>query len=390
LNKVERQEDIVLRLEDVKAGIRKMANWKEAPGPDWVRGYWFKRFPSLHETITAALQECLLSGDVPEWMVKGRTVLIQKDPAKGSAASNYRPIACLPLMWKLLSGIFADKIFGHLLDANLFPEEQKGCKRKSRGTKDQLLIDKAILKEVRAMKRNLSVCWIDYRKAYDMVPHSWILEMLDLVGVAGNVSGLLRTSMENWRTVLTVNNEVLGEIDINRGIFQGDSLSPLVFIICMIPLSILLRRENLGYAFGDEGQLVNHLLFMDDLKMFGKNKRELEALTELVRIFSRDIGMEFGLDKCAVLEMQRGLKVETEGIELPSGEVMKEVEESGYKYLGVLEGAKIKNREMKEKVKKEYLRRVKLLAKSRLYAGNLIRGSQCRPVQCGHFGLDGQ
>jgi len=58
---------------------------------------------------------------------------------------------------------------------------------------------------------------------------------------------------------------------------------------------------------------------------------------------------------------------------LPSGEVMKEVKESGHKYLGVLEGAKIKNREMKEKVKKKYFS-VKLLAKSRLYAGNLVRG----------------
>ena len=42
---------------------------------------------------------------MPESMVKGRTVLIQKDPANGTVASNYRPIACLPLMWKLLTGV---------------------------------------------------------------------------------------------------------------------------------------------------------------------------------------------------------------------------------------------------------------------------------------------
>ena len=48
-------------------------------------------------------------------MVKGRTVLIQKDSAKGTEASNYRPIACLSLMWKRLTGIFADKIYDHLI-----------------------------------------------------------------------------------------------------------------------------------------------------------------------------------------------------------------------------------------------------------------------------------
>jgi len=192
-------------------------------------------------------------------------------------ASNYRPIACLPLMWKLLSGIFAEKIYDHLLNNNLLPEEQKGCRKKSRGTKDQLLIDKSILREVKALKRNLSMCWIDYKKAYDMVPHSWILEMLGMVGVAGNVRMLLKGSMTNWKTVLTANNKVLGEVDINRGIFQGDSLSPLIFVIAMIPLSILLKREKLGYFFGDDGLLINHLLFMDDLKLFGRSKCELEG-----------------------------------------------------------------------------------------------------------------
>ena len=59
-------------------------------------------------------------------MVKGRTVLIQKDLAKGKVVSNYRPITCLPLMWKLLTGIFAEKIYDHLLMNNLLPVEQKG------------------------------------------------------------------------------------------------------------------------------------------------------------------------------------------------------------------------------------------------------------------------
>ena len=148
-----------------------MANWK-APGPDGVRGFWFKKFSSLHDVLVDALQECVVRGEVPTWMVKGRTVLIQKDPAKGKAVSNYRPITCLPLMWKLLTGIFAEKIYDHLLRNNLLPDEQKGCRKKSRGTKDQLLIDKAVLREARAKKRCLAMAWIEYRKAYDICSHT--------------------------------------------------------------------------------------------------------------------------------------------------------------------------------------------------------------------------
>ena len=152
----------------------------------------------------------------------------------------------------------------------------EGMQERSRGTKDQLLIDKQILREARIKKRCLAMGWIDYRKAYDMVPHSWIVEMLELVNVADNVKGLFCGSMRDWKSVLTSNGKVLGEVRIKRGIFQGYSLSPLLFVLSMIPLTILLRRENIGYKFGKEQKMMNHLLYMDDLKLYGRSEQELE------------------------------------------------------------------------------------------------------------------
>ena len=365
-------EDVVVEIGVVKKGIGRMNNWR-APGPEMVRGFWFKKLGSLHLVLTDALKECVERGEVPEWMVKGRTVLLQKDPAKGRAASNYRPIACLPLMWKLLTGIFAEKIYDHLQTNSLLPDEQKGCRKQSRGTKDQLLIDREVLKEARRKKRHLSMAWIDYRKAYDMLPHSWILETLGLIKVAKNIEGLLTKSMVDWKTVLTSGGERLGEVGIRRGIFQGDTLSPLLFVVAMIPLTLLLRKEVMGYRFGAEGKKINHLLFMDDLKLYGSTMVEVERLCEVVHKFSSDIGMEFGMDKCAVLEMKAGVRVRCDGMELPDGKVMQEVEDGGYKYLGVLEGACMMTKEMKEKVTKEYVRRVKLVAGSGLNGGNLMR-----------------
>ena len=108
---------------------------------------------------------------------------IQKDKAKGNIANNYRSITCLPLVWKLLTDeILADEIYDYLEKKMLLPEEQKGCRRKSKGSGDLLSIDKMTLWEVRMRKKNLAVAWIDYKKAYDMVPHSWVVECLDMVG----------------------------------------------------------------------------------------------------------------------------------------------------------------------------------------------------------------
>ena len=107
-------------------------------------------------------------------MNKGRTILCPKDPTIGNAVENFRPITCLPLMWKLFSGVLSEKIYDHLEAEQLFPEEQKGCLKGSRGTKEHLLVDKMVMGNCKRRKTNLAMAWIDYKKAYDMVPHSWI------------------------------------------------------------------------------------------------------------------------------------------------------------------------------------------------------------------------
>ena len=195
-----------------------MTNWKTL-SPDCVQGYWFTRFSTLYSRLTEHLQTCIVVGGVPTWMTKGKTTLIQKDPEKGHAANNYRPIACLPLMWKLLTSVLAEKVYAHLSEKNVLPDEQKGCREDSEGTKDQLLIDKQIRKHCKKHKCNLAMGWIDYKKAYDIVRHHWMIEAMEMVGIAENIVNLFENSKETWRTELIACNESLVEVDIRRGIF---------------------------------------------------------------------------------------------------------------------------------------------------------------------------
>ena len=76
------------------------------------------------------------------------------------------------------------------------------CRKGSRETNDLLYIYRAVTKEVRSGNKNLAMAWIDYKKAYDMVPHLWIIECLDLLGVAENIKSFLVNSMENWKVLL--------------------------------------------------------------------------------------------------------------------------------------------------------------------------------------------
>ena len=367
------QEGLVITGENILKQSRKVPNWK-APGKDGVQGFWVKKLTSLHERIAHQLNE-ILSGNeqLPQWLTFGRTVLCQKDVTKGNAVDNYRPISCLPIMWKLFTGIMSDYLYDFLEKEKLLPEEQKGCRRKTRGTKDQLLIDKAALKDCKRRHTNLAMAWIDYRKAYDMIPHSWIRECLELFGVADNIKRILSSSMKNWKLELTSSGVSLGEVNIRRGIFQGDSLSPLLFVICMIPLTMVLRKVNFHYELGDKVTKLNHLLFMDDLKLFAKSHDQIDSLVTTVQMFSTDIGMEFGINKCGAVILQRGKIVRSTGVLLPDGKLMKAIDDDGYKYLGILESDKIKENEMKLQFVKEYKRRVRLILKSKLNGKNKIK-----------------
>ena len=133
-----------------------------------------------------------------------------------------------------MTGVIADQIYAHFDQDKLLPEQQKGCRKGSRGTNDLLYISSAVIKEVKSKSKNFAMAWIDYKKAYDMVPHSWITECLHLLGVAANIKSLLVNSMEKCKVMLCSGNSELGEVEIKQGIFQGDSFSPLVFVLALI------------------------------------------------------------------------------------------------------------------------------------------------------------
>ena len=128
---------------------------------------------------------------------------------------------------------------------------------------------------------------------------------------------IISNSIVNWKTVLTSGGMALGQVDIRRGIFQGDFSSSLLFIVIMLPLTLALRKMRAGYKLAKDMKPINRILFMDDLKLYGASKDQLNSLVQVVRIFLQDIKMLFGIEKCAVLEMRRGRQVGSSGIELP-------------------------------------------------------------------------
>ena len=105
--------------------------------------------------------------------------------------------------------------------------------------------------------------------------------------------------------MLCSGNSELGEVEIKHVIFQGDFLSPLVFVLALILSSLILRKAKAAYELSESKEKINHLLFMHDLKLHSRSEKGLDSLVQTVHVFSEDIGMEFSIEKCAILRKER-------------------------------------------------------------------------------------
>ncbi|KAL0809154.1 hypothetical protein ABMA28_011389 [Loxostege sticticalis] len=233
--------------EDIYTVTQKMKNWK-ATGIDRIHNFWFKKFTSLHKILATIITD-LIKGNttLPKFITTGITYMLPKS-ANTSDPSQYRPITCLPTIYKLITSCITNKLLQHIDTYNIIAEEQKGCRRNHKGCKEQLIIDSTILKHSTSHNRNLSMAYIDYKKAFDSVPHSWLLEVLKLYKIDPMIISFLENAMANWKTslYLTTNSNKITttDIQIKNGIFQGDSLSPLWFCLALNPLSGLLSQQN--------------------------------------------------------------------------------------------------------------------------------------------------
>ena len=126
--------------------------------------------------------------------------------------------------------------------------EQRGSKKGVAGCRDNLLIDRCVTQDSVQYKRNLSMAWIDYRKAFDTTSHELIVRLLECLSVDDQIVGCIKQLMPLWKTRFTITSSetrVRTElVSFKRGVFQGDSLSPLLFCISLLPLSIALKNTK--------------------------------------------------------------------------------------------------------------------------------------------------
>ena len=184
--------------------------------------------------------------------------------------------------------------------------------------------------------------------------------------------------MSNWKTTMTLSYNdgciITDQIKIQRGVFQGDSFSPL--LSCLAQLCLYHQSWlHLGMVTRSKTQVLQSAICfcMDDLKLYSKNEQEQVGELKIVKQFHDDVRIEFGLEKCAIASFKKGRLTSTENIVIDKDTEIQELDQEGVnKYLGVDKSDGIQHSKMKEKIRKKYNRRVRLILRTELNGRNKI------------------
>ena len=340
--------------------IKNLPNWKTA-GVDGVYNITIKRLTSLHKPLFNSLKRIAVGQEIPDQeFYTGKTFLIPK-AGESKDGSNYRPITCLNNIYKLLTKLTLKTILTHTEAENCLTLNQFAIIHGTRGSKELALTNEAINN---LSNSELCSAWIDAKKAFDSVKHSTVFNELSKLEIPIWTKRIVSKVMNNWHTDIFLDGKKIIEgKKIERGIMQGDALSPFLFCLALNELS-----KNLTSNFPEietnnnthRPHRTNHLIYMDDIKLISKDKHTLKEMIECTRENLENIGLELNQKKSAA-------NIETNIVELIENH-------NTYKYLGFHENNK--NRYSKDTLKQvetEIKHRLSLLLETKLNSKNLFK-----------------
>ena len=268
-------------------------NVNKAAGPDGLHPRVLKELAStLSVPLSILFNTSLSSGEVPSMWKVGVITALHKKGSK-STAGNYRPISLTAIICKIMEGIIRDYIVKHMMDHSLFCDAQHGFVP-GRSCMTQLLLTLEIWSNHLDAGNPLDCIYLDFRKAFDTVPHLRLLSKLDSYGISGNIKAWISSFLLNRKQRVTVDGAYSDWKDVTSGIPQGSVLGPLMFVVFINDLPDIVAST--AKIFADDTKLFRTITSVQDHITL---QEDLQKLSEWAAKWS----MKFNYDKCKVLHL---------------------------------------------------------------------------------------
>jgi endonuclease/exonuclease/phosphatase (EEP) superfamily protein YafD len=319
-----------LEVSEVLKAMRK----GKAAGNDMIPGEVYKLVENETEPISQMSKSMLtLLNNIyngNEFPIEWRDCTVVPIFKKGDHLdpNNYRGIALINTLLKVITKVLASRLQTVCTSFNLLKREQVGFIKNEEGVSQAAcLLESCQRRKIR--DQNTILCFLDLRKAYDMVPHERLLYKLKRFGLGDKMINFIKRMYENTFMRVRVNNQLTESFRYERGVRQGCPTSPLLFNIYINDILdeiIPLRVEGIE-------QGLRGLMFADDTVIMAENHTDLSVKLESINRWMNDNAMEVNPSKCGIMEIQ--LSPDQVPIEplLFNGEEIPKVDK--YVYLGI-------------------------------------------------------
>lgn len=277
----------------------------KTPGPDGLPTCFYqKQWDWVGSSVCKFVLEVFASGVIPEGMNDSLICLIPKQ-AQPEFISQFRPICLSNVIIKVVTKIVANRfkpLMGDLVgvwQSSFVPARQ---------TTDNILAAQELVHSLRRRKgkQGHMIIKIDLEKAYDRIKWNFLETVLSHIGVGPSLLKVITTCIQSTNMSVLWNGERLESFKPQRGLRQGDPLSPYLFVLCM---------ETLGYRINTEvaksswkpcqvtrtAPTVSHLFFADDLLLFGEaSLGQARIMANVLSQFCGESGQQVNLTKSKV------------------------------------------------------------------------------------------
>ena len=261
-------------------------------GPDSLHPHLLKEVAcEISLPLSIIFNKSLISGSIPDdWRLANITAIFKKGDRNNP--ENYRPISLTCILCKVLESIIKDHIMIYLERNDMLSQCQHGF-RYQRSCVTQLLEVMEDFTNYIDNKNTIDVIYLDFKKAFDSVPHRRLFVKLEAYGITGRILGWIKAFLSNRMQRVVVNNEVSELKLVISGVPQGSVLGPLLFILFINDLP-----DNLNSICK---------IFADDTKIYSDTSNSALLQNDLYKLFkwSSDWQLNFNISKCKVMHVGR-------------------------------------------------------------------------------------
>lgn len=245
--------------------INKLRNLKicKSPGPDQVHPRVIKEaYMVVAPALVIIFKQSIIESKLPlDWKNAHISAIFKK--GRKDLATNYRPVSLTSIIVKLLESILRDELMEHMQVNQLFSERQYGF-IPGRSTILQLLT--VVDKWMQGLDSGevIDVLYFDFMKAFDRVPHRYLLQKLRTYGVTGRLHAWVEQFLSNRKQRTKVGTDFSPWYPVTSGIPQGSVLGPFLFVVFINDLPDVIENSEI-------------YLFADDVKLFRVTTRKEEC-----------------------------------------------------------------------------------------------------------------